>query len=149
MINPTDETFPATFDEYLARWVNYGFGVEHHLDEIRGMYDRDRIGHRLHPKLDDMPPCPSWCALDYGHRYESMRDADLTAGMLTLERSHTTEQLDDGCVTQDEHLRGGRISYGPVQILFGDQLEEITAGEARKRAAALLNLADRCDGIAS
>ncbi len=149
-MNATDSTFPPTFDEYLARWVNHGIGVDEHLEEIREMYDRERLADLLHPQVDDMPPCPAWCALDYGHRYESILDLDSAAGMVTLERCHTTENLcvdSFGSVGQEEHLRDGRVSYGPLHIVAGRDLEEITAEEARRQAAELVKLADRLDEI--
>jgi hypothetical protein len=147
---PTSSTFPATFEQYLARWVDHGIGVEGHLDEIREMYDQERLAAQMHPQVDDMPPCPGWCALDYGHRYESILNADSDAGMVTLERFHTTENLcadSYGSVGQEEHLRDGRVSYGPLHIVAGRDLEEITGEEARLRAAELVKLADRLDEI--
>lgn len=148
----TDSTFPTSFEQYLARWVNHGIGVEGHLDEIREMYDRERLAAQMHPQVDDMPPCPTWCALDYGHRYESILNKDSDAGMVTLERFHTTERLagdNFGCIGQEEHLRDGRVSYGSLYIVAGGDLEEITAEEARRRAVELVKLADRIDELAA
>ncbi len=112
------------------------------------MYVREQLADRLHLQVDDMPPCPAWCALDYGHRYESILNEDTDAGMVTLERCHTTQRLavdSFGSVGQEEHLRDGRVSYGSVHIVAGRDLEEITAEEARRRAAELVKLADRLE----
>jgi hypothetical protein len=150
-MNATESTFPATFEEYLARWVDHGIGVEDHLDEIRGMYDRERLAHLLHPQLDDMPPCPPWCTFAPGHPYDSIDNVDVQAGMVTLLRAHSTEHTDGalgGCLSQDESLRGGRVTLAEPVVITGPDLESITAAEARRRAADLLNLADRLDKIA-
>jgi hypothetical protein len=147
---PTD-TIPATFEQYVElHQVPEHVVAEHHA-EIREMYDRARLGAELHPVLDDMPACPAWCALGYGHRYETVSDLDLPASMLTLSRFHTSEQDPAVTVTaflsQEESLRDGQVSHGPVFIVVGDDLEEIDVAEARKRAAALLALADRLDAV--
>jgi hypothetical protein len=149
-MNATDSTFPSTFEEYLARWVDHGIGVEDHLDEIREMYDRERLAFQAHPQLDDMPPCPAWCALDYGHRYESIVNDDSAPGTVTLQRFHTTASPSVGTfgsVGQEEYLRDGRVSYGPLHIVAGGDLEEIAAEEARRRAYELVKLADLLDEI--
>jgi hypothetical protein len=149
-MNATDSTFPPTFEEYLARWVNHGIGVEDHLDEIREMFDRERLAVQLHPAPADMPPCPSWCTFPPGHGYDSLDDFDVQAGMVTLLRAHTSEHGDldaGGCVSQDESLRDGQVTLAEPVILTGPNLDSITAAEARQRAAELLNLADRLDRI--
>jgi hypothetical protein len=146
---PTSSTVPPTFEEYVARFI--GAGAEsvlaEHGEEIHEMYDSEWLGQQLHPAPADMPPCPPWCTLEPGHTYDSILDLDVEAGMVTLLRSHENHTDAGGCLSQDESLRDGQVTFADPVILTGRDLESITAAEARQRAAELLNLADRLERI--
>ncbi len=146
---PTSSTFPATFEQYLARWVDHGIGVEGHLEEIRGMYDQERLAAQMHPQVDDMPRCPSWCAFEHGHRYDNIMEQDIAAGTMTLGRYHEGTRLPGGVICQEETWRDGRPTLAPPGVLL-DEVGfgcDATAMQARQRAADLLNIADRLDEI--
>lgn len=145
---PTSST-PPTFEQYLGRLTADGVAVADHLDEFRAMYDGERLFERLCPAPDDMPPCPSWCAFEHGHRYENIMDQDIAAGTMTLGRYHEDTRLPGGVISQEETWRDGRPTLAPPGVLL-DEVGvgcDATATQARQRAADLLNIADRLDEI--
>jgi hypothetical protein len=147
---PTSSTIPPTFEQYVDRFGIPEGTLAEHGDEIREMYDRERLAQQLHPAPADMPPCPPWCTFEPGHTYDSIDDLDVEAGMVTLVRAHSTEHIDrgsGGSLSQDESLRDGQVTLAEPVILTGPNLDSVTAAEARQRAAELLNLADRLDRI--
>ncbi len=146
-MNATD----STFEEYVSRLAAHGVAVVDHLDDIRDMYDRERLFARLCPEPDDMPPCPPWCSYEQGHRYESAIEENLAAGTMTLERFHEDTTRPGGSISQGETRQGGRVTLEAPTVLL-DEVEMgscLTAAEARQRAADLLNLADVLDGLAA
>lgn len=151
-MNANDRTIPDTFEEWVEQIRIPKDVVVEHLDHFREEYRTTRLAQQHHPLRDDMPPCPPWCRYERGHRYETVMDIDVEGGTLTLERFHesasTGEGDASGFVSVEEFLRGRKVSYGPHRIVFGGDLENMSAAEARERAANLLALADLLDRIA-
>ena len=105
---------------------------------------QEAVAEASYPKAH--PPCPPWCCLPAGHRYDST-EWDLVTHL----RYHqlNPDVWDDANVTQSERNQGGVVSLDPPVIsVYGYEVDEVTSGEARKRAALLLNLADNLDEIA-
>jgi hypothetical protein len=103
--------------------------------------------------VDATAPCPSWCVLVPGHRYESA-DYDESTFTETREISfiryhQISPDADAGSanLTQEETWKAGVVILDAPVISVYDDSGEITSAEARKRAAQLLNLADQLDGI--
>lgn len=153
----TTSAIPATFEEYVDR-ISGGDAearqrvLDEHGADVREMFDREHLGARTHPEPGEMPPCPSWCTFPAGHGYESVDDLDLAAGLVTLMRFHTTEHnSSDAYLSQEEELRDGKVTLHDVMICVssGDLggVEEVTAAEARRRAAEMLAAVERLEHI--
>ena len=151
-------TIPSTFEEYVGLYVGGDSEARQRLMEERGadlreMFDRESLGARTHPAPGEMPPCPSWCSWPAGHGYESTDDLDLAAGLVTLMRFHTTEHngSDVAYLSQEETLRGGKVTLHDVMVCVrsGDLagVEEVTAAEARRRAAEMLAVVELLERI--
>lgn len=147
-----DSTIPDTFEAWIDSLAIPKATVVEHLDHFREEYRTTRLAQQHHPLRGDMPPCPSWCRYERGHRYETVMDIDVEGGTLTLERFHesapTGEGDASGFVSVEEFLRDRKVSYGPHLIVFGGDLENMSSAEARERAATLLALADQLDRVA-
>ncbi len=109
------------------------------------MRRQEAVTEAAYPKVH--PPCPPWCCLPAGHTYDT-REWDLVTH-LRYHQLNFDAADDDANLTQLERNRGGLVWLErPVVTVYGEGEGEITSGEARKRAALLLNLADRLDEIA-
>jgi hypothetical protein len=141
-MNVTDST-PATFEQYLARWVDHGLTVEGRLDQIREMYDQEQTARDSLPSV--IPPCPSWCRKGDGHPYEAT-DWDFVTHL----RFHSSvpDEVECGArVEATERNKGGAVEVAAPTI--GVYVEEDqTAEQARAYAAELLAAADVLDEIA-
>ncbi len=105
--------------------------------------EQEAVAEASYPKAH--PPCPPWCCLRAGHRYDSV-EWDLTTH---LRYHQLNPDGDDANLTQAERNQGGVVWQDqPVISVYGDEAAEIASGDARKRAALLLNLADQLDEIA-
>jgi predicted DNA-binding transcriptional regulator AlpA len=108
--------------------------------EMDRMRDREA---RFAANEPPCPPCPAWCRsaeLFADHTYESV-----TQDEQTYSRFHVSGLGE--CVAQEEFNRGGVVTMGPVHILHGGDAEQLSAAEARQRAAELLKVADEMDRI--
>ena len=94
-----------------------------------------------------VPPCPSWCRMGTGHTYDSL-DHDGA----TFLRYHDDDPWNGvGSIQQTERNREGVITLGPLTISAWagvNDVEDLTAGEARAQAAGLLRLAERLEELA-
>ncbi len=106
------------------------------------MRRQEAVTEAAYPKVH--PPCPPWCCLRAGHRYDSV-EWDLVTH---LRYHQLNPDGDDANLTQAERNQGGVVRLdSPAISVYGDEAAEITSGDARKRAALLLNLADKLDEI--
>lgn len=147
-----DSTIPDTFEGWVEQIGIPKDVIVEYLDHFREEYRSTRLASALHPLRDDMPPCPAWCRYERGHRYETVMDLDVEGGTLTLERFHesapTGEGDASGFVSVEEFLRDRKVSYGPLHIVYGGDLQDMSSTDARQRASSLLDLADQLDRLA-
>jgi hypothetical protein len=87
-------------------------------------------------------PCPPWCTLPAGHGYD-------TADHTCVTRLHSRAFGDHVALVAAENLTvdegGGHIEQAAPVIDLANM--ELTAAEARRLAAALLDAADVYDGM--
>jgi hypothetical protein len=118
--------------------------------EMLAMIDRDERREANYPKVT--PPCPSWCrsveiygarqlaTYDHPHGYDSLSDDETT-----FFRFHVSSN-EHYYVAQEEQNREGVITLGPLHLGGGPE-EEMTAAQARAKAAELLAAADMLDEV--
>lgn len=90
--------------------------------------------------MPPIPACPAWCTKEPEHLYEYGFE---------YTRWHESASSGHASVSQEERNVGGAVSFGPLVVtqVLPDDTEEITAAQARMRAAELLNAADLIDQI--
>jgi hypothetical protein len=143
----------TTFEQWLAEHdIPSDFD---YVDELRTMWEASAVRREHQPLPTQVPDCPAWCVDAPGHEYtlENFDDLDRTDD-LPFVRDHVGPYSEDlsGYVEQQERWRGGSVTSGPALITVTDALSsetEISADEARRRAATLLDLADQLDRITS
>jgi hypothetical protein len=109
----------------------------------------------VHENPKTVPPCPSWCRLPKGHGYDSVDEYPQPGGPITFLRIHQDRPLGQegmvGAVTQDEVNCEGHVELREPRIysFFDNAGEALGPEDARRVAAAWLDLADRFDEIAA
>ena len=126
----------ATDDRYLK---HLGMMVAEAYAELKA---KDEQADASYPKV--IPACPSWCAYEPGHAYEST-----LFDLVTHTRYHESAPKGDVTISQEERNKGGVVEQVPVVLqLWGvDRPEDLDAAKARALAADLLAGAARLDEI--
>jgi hypothetical protein len=112
---------------------------------IEDLIDGEIAFDEIFAAAGEPPACPSWCAYEPWHRYDSI-DSDLGAAF----RNHVTNDGGLAVVIQEEWNKGGDVTLGPIQIrIHGNEHEgeAVDGDEIRRQAREMLHMADRYDEI--